>query len=77
MTAASWAAICIAIASLISAGTGVVALFRRVGTVSTRVDEVHKLVNNQLDRQLVYSQQLTAALTEAGEPVPEQEAGAS
>jgi hypothetical protein len=46
-----------------------------LGYLSTRrkVGEVHSLVNNQLDRQLTYNGKLAAALTAAGEPVPEQD----
>ena len=42
---------------------------------STRrqVGQVHKLVNDQLDRQLIYNGKLATALTEAGEPVPPQD----
>lgn len=66
-------ALIVAITSLVSAIGGVIALFRRVGGVSDKVDTVHGLVNNQLDRQLKYNQQLAGALTAAGQAVPEQE----
>jgi hypothetical protein len=35
--------------------------------------KTEKLVNNQLDRQLSYNGQLASALTDAGQPVPEQD----
>lgn len=80
MGTASLTALIVAITSLVTAIGSVIALFRKVGTVggqvadvSGRVDTVHGLVNNQLDRQLKYNQQMAAALTRAGQPVPEQE----
>jgi hypothetical protein len=46
-----------------------------IGYLATRrsVKGVHRLVNNQLDRQLRYNQELAAALTLAGVAVPPQE----
>jgi hypothetical protein len=46
-----------------------------IGFWSTRrgVVKVHKLVNNQLDRQLRYNQELAATLVRAGVPVPPQD----
>ena len=72
MSITALTALIVACTSLVTAVGGVIALFRRVGGVSARVGEVHTLVNNQLDRQLRYSQELTAALTRAGVTVPEQ-----
>ena len=61
----SAAALILAIAALITAAGGFI-------TVLIKIGAVHTLVNNQLDRQLRYSQELTAALTRAGVAVPEQ-----
>jgi hypothetical protein len=60
-------------------GQGVILAVAVLGFLSTRqgVRKVHKLVNNQLDRQLLYNQQLAATLTKAGVPVPPQEDGHS
>jgi hypothetical protein len=44
-----------------------------VHDVKADVAGVHTLVNNQLDRQLQYNGQLAAALTAAGQDVPQQE----
>ena len=73
MNAGGWAAIIIALTGLVTAVTGLLALFRRQGQLGTQVGQVHALVNNQLDRQLTYNQQLAAALTAAGVTVPQQE----
>jgi uncharacterized iron-regulated membrane protein len=80
VNAGSWAAVILAVATLVTAVTGLVALFRKqtaLGTQQTalsgQVSDVHTLVNNQLDRQLTYNQQLAAALTGAGVAVPQQE----
>lgn len=73
MNAGSWAAVILAVATLVTAVTGLVALFRKQTALSGQVSDVHTLVNNQLDRQLTYNQQLAAALTGAGVAVPEQE----
>jgi hypothetical protein len=56
-------------------GQGVILAVAVLGFLSTRrgVTKVHKLVNNQLDRQLTYNQQLAATLTKAGVPVPPQD----
>jgi len=56
-------------------GQGVILAVAILGFLSTRrgVTKVHKLVNNQLDRQLTYNQQLAATLTKAGVPVPPQD----
>ena len=37
------------------------------------IQEVHVMVNNQLDRQLIYSQQLSKALVKGGVAVPQQD----
>jgi hypothetical protein len=56
-------------------GQVVIVVVAVLGWLSTRrkVTEVHMLVNNQLDRQLKYNQELAAALTLAGVAVPPQE----
>jgi hypothetical protein len=56
-------------------GQGVILAVAVLGFLSTRrgVIKVHKLVNNQLDRQLRYNQELAATLTRAGVAVPPQE----
>jgi hypothetical protein len=58
-------------------GQVVIVIVAVLGWLSTRkkVTEVHMLVNNQLDRQLKYNQELAAALTAAGQPVPPQSGG--
>jgi hypothetical protein len=65
-------------------GQAVILIVAVLGYLSTRakVQKVHvlaekteKLVNNQLDRQLLYNQQLAATLTEAGVVVPPQDGG--
>jgi hypothetical protein len=55
-------------------GQVVIVIVAVLGWLSTRrkVTEIHMLVNNQLDRQLKYNQELAAALTAAGQPVPPQ-----
>lgn len=73
MSAASITALIVAITGLISSVGALIAVFRRVGGVSSKLDTVHGLVNNQLDRQLGRNAELTAALTEAGVDVPKQE----
>ncbi len=66
-------ALIVAVTGLVAAAGGIIALFRKQTAVSGQVKEVHALVNDQLDRQLTYSQQLTGALIAANVPVPEQE----
>jgi hypothetical protein len=58
-------------------GQVVIVIVAVLGWLSTRkkVTEVHMLVNNQLDRQLRYNQQLSRALTASGTEVPVQEPG--
>jgi uncharacterized iron-regulated membrane protein len=73
VNAAGLAAVIVAVAALVTAVTGLLALFRKQVQVVAQVREVHELVNHQLDRQLIYNQQLTAELTAAGVAVPEQE----
>jgi hypothetical protein len=53
-------------------GDGVVLAAALLGYASTRkrVERVHGLVNNQLDRQLDRNAVLTASLTKAGVEVP-------
>ena len=55
-------------------GQGVILAVALLGFFSTHrgVTKVHRLVNNQLDRQLLYNQQLAAALTRGGLAVPPQ-----
>lgn len=73
-------ALIIALTGLVGAVGGIIALFVKahatsvqVTQVHSQVTEVHSLVNNQLDRQLTYNQQLAAALTSAGVAVPPQD----
>jgi hypothetical protein len=56
-------------------GQAVILAAAVIGYLATRrsVTKVHKLVNNQLDRQLRYNQELAAALVRAGLPVPPQD----
>jgi hypothetical protein len=67
---------------LTATGQAVIVAVAVLGWLSTRqkVEKVHrlatkteKLVNNQLDRQLKYNQELSAALIAAGVAVPQQE----
>jgi outer membrane murein-binding lipoprotein Lpp len=67
---------------LAAAVLGYLSTRKKVDGVSGRVGEVHqlaakteKLVNNQLDRQMIYNQQMAAALVANHIPVPEQEPG--
>ena len=55
-----------AVAALVTA----LANFRRAGRVERKVDQVHGLVNGQLDRAVGRADQLAATMTEAGVPVP-------
>jgi len=78
------ASIILALASLVTAFTGLAAVLVKLRTVQAKVDATHKLgekteqlVNDQLDRQLRYSQQLTGALIGAHIQVPAQEQPAS
>jgi hypothetical protein len=73
MSVTALTALIVAVTGFVTAVAALIALFRRQGQVAAQVGEVHKLVNNQLDRQLVYNQRLAAALTAAGAPVPEQD----
>lgn len=70
-------ALIVAVTGLIGAIGALIALFRKqektAGQITGQIQQVHELVNNQLDRQLIYSQQLTGALIAANVPVPEQE----
>lgn len=73
-------ALIVALTGLIGAIGGIIALFvkarttqAQVGQVQVQISDVHALVNNQLDRQLIYNQQLAAALTSAGVAVPPQD----
>lgn len=77
-------ALIIALTGLIGAIGGIIALFvkarstsAQVTQVKVMVGDVHALVNNQLDRQLTYNQQLAAALTSAGVAVPPQDPASS
>jgi hypothetical protein len=59
-------------------GQAVILAAAVLGFWSTRrgVTKVHHLVNNQLDRQLRYNQELAATLTRAGIDVPPQDEAA-
>jgi hypothetical protein len=59
--------------TLIAAILGYLSTRNKVHRVDSKVSDVHKLVNNQLDRQLKYNGQLAATLTASGVPVPAQE----
>ena len=73
MTVTAVTALIVAVTGLVAAVGGIIALFRKQGQIAVQVSQVHQLVNDQLDRQLLYSQQLTGALIAANVPVPEQE----
>jgi len=84
MSFAAVTALIVALTGLVAAVGGIIALFRRQAQTAremvVKVEAVHvlaqkteKLVNNQLDRQMIYNQQLTGALIAAGIAVPEQE----
>jgi hypothetical protein len=62
---------------LTASGQAVVLVGAVLGYLATRrkVEKVHRLVNNQLDRQLRYNQQLAEAMRKAGIQVPPQDAG--
>jgi hypothetical protein len=59
-------ALIIALTGLVTAIGGILALY-------LQGRRTHTLVNNQLDRQLIYNQQLAATLVKAGLAVPEQD----
>jgi UPF0716 family protein affecting phage T7 exclusion len=63
-------ALVLAVTGLLGAWRGLLPLLRESRKQTQAIGEVHTLVNNQLDRQLVRNEQLTKALTAGGVDVP-------